>query len=63
MRITKTFEIEMVVTESLPAEDMDILSKVFCAEVVQDILKQNIHRPHYVKYRVEEKKEEAKVGT
>ncbi len=52
MRITKTFDIEMVVTENIPPEDMEILCQCFSAEIIEYNLKTNNSRPYYVKYRV-----------
>jgi len=57
MRITKTFEIEMIVTENIPPRDMEILAMVFNAEIIEYNLKTNASRPHYVKYKVTEKEE------
>ncbi len=60
MRITKPFDIEMIVTENIPPEDMEILCQCFSAEIVEYNLQNHISRPHYVKYRVVELEPEVK---
>lgn len=57
MRITKTFDIEMLVEENIPSEDVEILIQCFSAEIIEYNLKTNNSRPHYVKYIVKEVKE------
>ena len=63
MRITKTFEIEMTVTENLPPRDMEVLAQCFSAQIIEYNLKINASRPHYVRYKVKEIEKDAKVNT
>lgn len=63
MRITKTFDIEMIVTENIPPEDMEILCQCFSADIIEYNLKVNNSRPYYVKYKVKEVEKETGVST
>ena len=54
MRITKTFDIEMVVDDNIPSDDVEILCQCFSAQIIEYNLKTNNSRPSYVLYRVKE---------